>query len=114
MDGRGGLGIRRLGERDRADGEAVRQVVERELEVRGVALVACLWARRTCVSVSQYAKEREGDKGQGGTYGVRELEGEGRLDGGSGRGLLDGVVARADLHGWCTGHGKLRMNDRLG
>ena len=42
MDRRGGLGVRRLGEGDGADGEAVRQVVERELEVRGVALVARL------------------------------------------------------------------------
>ena len=100
MDRRGGLGVRRLGEGDGADGEAVRQVVERELEVRGVALVARLEDGRARVSVSQYAKEREGDKGQGGTYGVRELEGEGGLDGGSGGGLLDGVVARADLHGW--------------
>lgn len=42
MDRRGGLGVRRLGEGDGADGEAVRQVVERELEVRRVALVARL------------------------------------------------------------------------
>ena len=49
------------------------------------------------VLVSQRAAEgRRGEQ----TDGVRELEGEGRLDGGTGRGLLDGVVARADLHGW--------------
>ena len=61
MDRRGRLGVGRLGERDRADGEAVRQVVERELEVRGVAFVARLEPRSDNNGrVSLAARGREG------------------------------------------------------